>query len=250
MAQRQLKHLNDPANNACVSEVIQVGYKFTWDNRQYGKRKIKAKLDRFFTNADWLQLFPEAQVTSDILATSDHRAINLHTDRSSDRRSRPFRMHRKLISLQQVLKNWNKHEVGNIFQNLDQTKSVLTELYNIDPYMRNDHWFLNEKLQLAQLRKLAHQEEILWQQKSRSNWIVNGDRNSKYFHISTMKKRTRNKIRLINVNGTTVTDENQLGQAFIDFFRNLYSSSNPVQENSYFEHIRGRVTREDNDKLT
>ena len=58
----------------------------------------------------------------------------------------------------------------------------------------------------AQLQKELHetlqQEEVLWYQKCRGEWIRNGDRNTRYYHTKAIVRRRRNKIiTLRNYNG-------------------------------------------------
>lgn len=45
-----------------------------------------------------------------------------------------------------------------------------------------------------ELEAVLGQKELLWFQKSREEWIISGDRNTKYYHASTMVKRGRNRI--------------------------------------------------------
>ncbi|OWM82874.1 hypothetical protein CDL15_Pgr005274 [Punica granatum] len=59
-----------------------------------------------------------------------------------------------------------------------------------------------------ELDEILTQEEILWFQKSRSNWIRFGDRNSKYFRTKTIIKRKRIRIETLQgLNGDWISDE-------------------------------------------
>jgi hypothetical protein len=40
----------------------------------------------------------------------------------------------------------------------------------------------------------CQQEETLWRQKSRIRWLNEGERNTKFFHRTTISRRTHNKI--------------------------------------------------------
>jgi len=40
----------------------------------------------------------------------------------------------------------------------------------------------------------CQQEEILWHQKSQIRWIKEGERNTKFFHRTTIARRAHNKI--------------------------------------------------------
>ena len=55
-----------------------------------------------------------------------------------------------------------------ILQNLQNSVQTLMEVRN-DKLLRED------------IENLMDREEIKWAQKARSNWIIQGDRNTKYF---------------------------------------------------------------------
>lgn len=44
---------------------------------------------------------------------------------------------------------------------------------------------------------ILEQEETLWAIKSRTKWIPNGDKNTKYYHVATLIKGNMAKIRMI-----------------------------------------------------
>ncbi|KAG7556773.1 Reverse transcriptase domain [Arabidopsis suecica] len=71
---------------------------------------------------------------------------------------------------------------------------------------------------------VLEQEEVLWFQKSREKWISLGDRNTSYFHTSTIIKRRRNRIEALkNEEGQWVSDKQQLEQLAINYYQRLYS---------------------------
>lgn len=45
-----------------------------------------------------------------------------------------------------------------------------------------------------ELQEILSREEILWFQNPRASWIMDGDRNTKYYHTKTFIRRRRNKI--------------------------------------------------------
>lgn len=91
------------------------------------------------------------------------------------------------------MKNWNK----NTFQNIYFTKiRTLAHLAGVqeklccpdDPLLKLEFYLQ------TQYNQLLSYEEELWFLKSRNYWLVLGDRNTSFFHKSTLIRRRRNKI--------------------------------------------------------
>lgn len=51
-----------------------------------------------------------------------------------------------------------------------------------------------EKHLQSQLSERDEQEERLWKKKSRIRWLEEGERNKKFFHRTTIKRRMHNNI--------------------------------------------------------
>ncbi|CAN0916841.1 LINE-1 retrotransposable element ORF2 protein [Linum grandiflorum] len=78
----------------------------------------------------------------------------------------------------------------------------------------------------TKLETVLWQEELLWVQKSCSKWVVEGDRNTKFFHLATLKRRAFNRVsRLQNEEGLWVADQLTLQTMAVDFFTKLFHSS-------------------------
>ena len=45
-----------------------------------------------------------------------------------------------------------------------------------------------------ELEELLNREELMWAQKARTNWILHGDRNTKYFQTIVRQRRSKNRI--------------------------------------------------------
>lgn len=86
---------------------------------------------------------------------------------------------------------------------------------------------------LKELDIILEQEELLWRQKSRVSWLKAGERNTCFFHASTIIRRPRNRIwRLHDSNGVWCEDEQQLRNMENNFYRNLYTSESVMSCNT------------------
>ena len=65
--------------------------------------------------------------------------------------------------------------------------------------------------------------EILWHQKSRELWLKHGDKNSKFFHLSTTIQRRRDNIDAIKTgDGNWISESNHIRHLFLEGFKNLF----------------------------
>lgn len=138
-------------------------------------------------------------------------------------------------TLQEALTKWNKTVFGNIFvrkkrlyRRLDGTQRALA--YSPNPGLIK----LEEKLK-KELNNVLKQEELLWMQKSRVQWLRVGDKNTKFFHNSTLIRRRRSRIEaLLNNHGTWFTDQLQFKDMALEYYTTLFTSSS-VELDSFFK---------------
>lgn len=85
----------------------------------------------------------------------------------------------------------------------------------------------------------------MWQQRSRVQWLQSGDKNTKFFHgVSTQRKR-RNFIKgLQDENGTWQDNEEVVSGMLIEFYANLFTSSNLGNLEQILEGIQPVVTED------
>ncbi|KAH1082125.1 hypothetical protein J1N35_021886 [Gossypium stocksii] len=90
-----------------------------------------------------------------------------------------------LDQLMAVLQKWNK-VYGNIYTRKKDLVSELSIVQRILEVRRSSHLVSREAKIRGEIDDLLNHEELLWFQKSRTTWLENDDRNTKYFHGRTM----------------------------------------------------------------
>ena len=85
---------------------------------------------------------------------------------------------------------------------------------------------------MAKQEVILSKEETFWRQKSREKWLEEGDRNTNFFHNSTIYNRSKNKITCIkNHQGILVEKPRKIVDTFVTHFKNIlnnYEGSNKV----------------------
>ncbi|XP_073046080.1 uncharacterized protein [Primulina eburnea] len=127
--------------------------------------------------------------------------------------------------LANTLSSWNFSTFGNIHH---RKRKLVARIEGVQRSLgnqaRHSLFQLEAKLR-RELDKVLEQEELLWFQKSREEWIVSGDRNTKFYHTSTMVKRSRSKIEALkDDNDIWITDTDLLKDKIRDFYTSLYTS--------------------------
>ncbi|XP_075633970.1 uncharacterized protein LOC142606522 [Castanea sativa] len=112
--------------------------------------------------------------------------------------------------------------------------SKVSELHNMpwvlagdfnEPLMGEDKFGGRAEL-LKDLDVVLNQEEEIWALKSRVNWMVQGDRNIAFYHVSTLVRRKRNRIMAIrNAVGEWIYEENAIKEFIRSGFNWVYTSS-------------------------
>lgn len=112
---------------------------------------------------------------------------------------------------------FNRDTFGNIFRNKRRVETGIRGIHNIlDSHLFSDLIQLEKTLQREYSSILA-QEELLWYQKSRENWVRFGNKNTKFFHAQTVVRRRRNKVVGLDLQGIWCYDEHILKQEAHNF---------------------------------
>ncbi|KAK4265443.1 hypothetical protein QN277_026496 [Acacia crassicarpa] len=193
-----------------------VGPPFTW--RRTGSA---SRIDRVLGSSSWQDTFPNAVVKHLNWYKSDHRPLLLQLDgcRQKRRGDRPFKFLAAWVLDERfpqfVGANWRNNLTwtenvdqfitacgkwnGQVFGHTSARKRHL--LRRLDGITRTETRFgLTTELEglqstlWKQLEEVLVQESLLWAQKARSDWLVDGDRNTKFFHSRANGRRKQNFI--------------------------------------------------------
>lgn len=111
---------------------------------------------------------------------------------------------------------------------------------------------LNRLLMLKkEINSLMDKEERMWRQRSRTLYLKDGDRNTRFFHCRATQRRHKNLITGIKSQSNIwCTKPNEVSNIFLEYFQQLFTSSNSSIAVSDLDSIPRIVTTEMNETLT
>ena len=99
-----------------------------------------------------------------------------------------------------------------------------------------------EKHLHRELETILDQERDIWALKSRVNWLIMGDRNTSFYHISTLVRRSRNRILSIkNSVGEWLYEERDIMEHIRGGFKSLFCSSLALSERNPLPLVQGQA---------
>lgn len=261
--QRRCRAFSDWLDTNGLIDLHFSGPPHTWFRGDSEATFKSARLDRFVSNEDWRLKFEEGTVKHLPKACSDHCPILLSTCGFAPIPTslKPFRFqaawltHEKfkefmelnwnnmepLIPFQKMLaiklNEWNRDIFHNIFRKKLQLWARLEGVQKLLAKRRLHHLIEKEKELRKEMELVLYQEELLWFQKSRLDALRDGDRNTKYFHLSTIIRRRRNRIEmLMNSEGTWVSDPEEVKQMIVNYWEGLFREEDPSIQSFDFLH--------------
>lgn len=234
---------------------------FTWF---HGNQK--SKLNRCLVNMEWITNFPNLSTLTLDRTISDHCPI-IAQSAEPDRGPKPFRfmncwishpsymptvrfawaeaqhlpIPEKLKFLKSRLKQWNKDTFGVIdsrIKDLELQIQSLDDAANSRPLNASE---LNARRSAqVDLWLWMKRKEAYWAQNSRSRWLKEGDRNTRYFHTVASIRRQKNTISSLCIDGTNVFDLAGIKKEAISFFQNIFKEdidNRPRFENLEFKQL-------------
>ena len=225
---------------------------FTWSNNQ--DPQAKSRIDRFLVSNDWEEKFSHLSQRALPRFVSDHCPIILecgnfkrgksyfkfenmwlhHQDFVGNMRtwwggydfqgSPSDILASKLKALKEDIKKWNKECFGDVrIKKLD----LMHELQRIEE--KENQGLLTEEEKSyrlstqAELEKTLLLDEVLWRQKSRVQWLKEGDKNTKFFQRTANAHRRNNYIESMQCGEQQWKSESEIRDGIVAFYQGLYS---------------------------
>ncbi|KAK8570774.1 hypothetical protein V6N13_103178 [Hibiscus sabdariffa] len=140
-----------------------------------------------------------------------------------------------IISFTKVADTWNKTIFGYIGS---KKRMIMARLRGVQKALCTKTSRFLTKLEselLLDLEKLLDHDELLWRQKSRTDWILLGDRNTRYFHRRVVCRKQRNRISSLQLlNGEWCSDNDTLRTKAVKYYESLFAADEePVGDFPY-----------------
>ncbi|GLU04417.1 hypothetical protein SLE2022_215670 [Rubroshorea leprosula] len=227
-----------------------LGCKFSWCRIQHGRVMLWERLDRVLFNAQAKVQFQGAKLINLPRTCNDHHPILLNLDTAASQPP-PYKPHRfeavwltreefsrvfsqawgqYPLDMKAAIENtssacmsWGREVFGNIFRRKRLLRARIAGIQNSPSYGSSAPLQSLEKHLLQEYQQALFEEEVLWLQKSRVDWIASGDRNTSFYHMSTVTRRCNNKIGALKVDGVWSNNPEVLKQHVRDFYTHLFS---------------------------
>ncbi|XP_062107185.1 uncharacterized protein LOC133818358 [Humulus lupulus] len=210
-------------NNCGLEDVKYNGRFFMWNNKQDGKNRVYAKLNRFLATSDWIDTYSTVGVSFLPEGNFDHSPALL-TEKVAG--SHMYQLVFLLKQLKFGLKRLNRQGRGDVEL---QEKEAYQQLLKIQQQLQLDP--SNSDLILTEIKyrtdfSVAHKNYIQYlSKKAKVDWIKSGDENTKLFHTSLKVRRQQNTIYSIrDQNGNWVDNQEGVIKAFLEFYDSLLGS--------------------------
>ncbi|KAF7139019.1 hypothetical protein RHSIM_Rhsim07G0114000 [Rhododendron simsii] len=245
---------NDMLNECGLVDLGCKGPRFTWRNNRSEGGFIMERIDMAFANMDWRERFDTALVFVEVAVGSDHNPLLINTNFSLNKIQRPFRFEslwttedechciiakawnhtfvgsemfqlcKKLRGCKDDLKVWHRNNFDDLRFQIAILRDQLVGIQKENEVRFNADNYVKEKVMITKLEDLWQKEAMFWHQRSRVNWLKMGDKNTRFFHLSTIHRRQRNQVaKLKDEYGNWHVDKECIAGVIKGHFEKLYS---------------------------
>ncbi|KAF7154153.1 hypothetical protein RHSIM_Rhsim01G0092300 [Rhododendron simsii] len=240
-SQRRLSSFHEMLNECGLVDLGFKGPRYTWRNNRSDEGFIMERIDMAFANSQWREMHDKALVFVEAAIGSDHNPLALNTSVPLNKVVKPFRFEsfwtmeeqcksiiseawlqeyegtkmvqvcKKLRGCKEKLKVWNRINFGDLRFQIAVIKDQLVDIQRKIEEGYKAELADAEKGLLCKLEDLGQKDALFWHQRSRIKWLQLGDKNSRFFHLTTIQRRQRNQVvKLKYVNGTWHTEMKEI----------------------------------------
>nr|XP_016462863.1 PREDICTED: uncharacterized protein LOC107785951 [Nicotiana tabacum] len=278
-----LSEVEDFSHFVDTCALYDLGFKgilYTWWNGRSDIDCIFKRLDRYFANQQFLDLFPALEVQHLIKYGSDHAPLLLSCNNDTVHIKKPFKFlnfwakhetfqkmvkenwvaedmgnpfilfHNKLKKVKATLAVWSKETFGDIFEQIASLEDVIKvheAEFELNPTAQNRAKLHKVEADLTRYYQL---EEEFWRQKAGIQWFKDGDRNSKFFHAHVRGKR---KILQVNIilddNGNWIESQEGMEKEAVDLFQAQFTEQRIPTNFDIIQHVPKMITEKQNERL-
>ena len=248
-----------------------IGHPFTWTNNRGGHENLQERLDRFVANRGWKEKYGGSSVCHLEKRKSDHLPLLVsikervgHVEKK--RRKKLYRFEEmwlrdgKCMEIIQSswtrgeeishniartaakLSTWSKHTFGNFAKDMRELQSQMKQLMK---ETQTHEIIAKMKAIDERMDEMEAREELFWRQRSRQDWLKNGDKNTKFFHTKARQRVERNTITVVlDGAGNRYEDEEQIAEIFVTHFESLFTSCQQVDVRPIIDKVQPKVSSE------
>ncbi|KAK1598491.1 hypothetical protein QYE76_048259 [Lolium multiflorum] len=153
----------------------------------------------------------------------------------------------KLTRLSSSLDVWGRNTFGSVQKEIRELEYRLGVMQSsTDRHGPSEE----ESLVVGRLSALYQREETMWRQRSRVQWLAEGDKNTRFFHLRASQRKKKNRVaRLKKPDGSFTEDDGEMAQLTGEFYEDLYRSEGVSNMEEVIDVIPRKVTAQMNDNL-
>ena len=258
--QREIDGFRDALNACHFSSLWFEGHPYTWSNNRVDIDNTQERLDRVLVTEAWQDMFPRSKTEHLPKRRSDHVPIKILIQGAAEgvssnvKRRRGFKFEKtwlrdekcrdvvkdawqlipsnsirgKLALCANKLRGWSMKRPANFKSEIEKRREVMRTLGAKEP---TKHTIDDLKRMDNEIDELEKCEEVYWAQRSRQDWLREGDQNTAFFHRKANQRRSRNTIKGVRDDGGVwISDEMEAQRVFLEYFQNLFTTNGENDE--------------------
>jgi mannosylglycoprotein endo-beta-mannosidase len=132
--------------------------------------------------------------------------------------------HGGVETLRNFLKGWGRNVRGEYRRRKEELMQQIIEAdveESVGMNLQGEQLCKRYQLE-AEVERLMEAEEVYWQQRGGEKWTLEGDGNTKFFHLVANGRRRKNLILSLEHDGVNVVEPEQIQKIIYDYYKTLF----------------------------